>query len=111
ACPAVVAFFHSVPGLAFLPRLVLAFHVVCVEIGAGGIRLGCLVLEFTGLNRLGGASFGTPQQVHRHVEETMVTYQPEETARLAEQMPPTDSTVTQDETCTGGLFLGPAWSR
>ena len=33
ACPAVVAFFHSVPGLAFLHRLVMALHVVCVEIG------------------------------------------------------------------------------
>jgi hypothetical protein len=105
ACPAVVAFFHSVPGLACLPRLVLAFHVVCVEIGACGIRLVCLVLELTGLNRFVGASFGTPQQVNRHVEETMVTYQPEETARLAEQRPPQDITVTQDETCTGGLCL------
>ena len=39
ACPAVVAFFHSVPGLAFLHRLVIALHVVCVEIGACGMRL------------------------------------------------------------------------
>ena len=42
ACPQVVEFFESVPGLAFLHRLVLAFHVVCVEIGACGIRLVCL---------------------------------------------------------------------
>jgi DNA-binding XRE family transcriptional regulator len=41
-CPAVVAFFHSVPGLAFLHRLVLALHLVCVEIGACGMRLVCL---------------------------------------------------------------------
>jgi hypothetical protein len=26
-----VAFFHSVPGLAFLHRLVLAIHLVCTE--------------------------------------------------------------------------------
>jgi hypothetical protein len=45
ACPAVVAFFHSVPGLAFLHRLVLALHVVFVEIGACGIRLGRLSLQ------------------------------------------------------------------
>src|SRR5256885_10435839 len=31
ACPTVVAFFHSVPGLAFLHQLVIALHVVCVE--------------------------------------------------------------------------------
>src|SRR5262249_2350674 len=43
ACPAVVAFFHSVPGLAFLHRLVLAIHLVCTEVGACGIRLVCLL--------------------------------------------------------------------
>ena len=53
ACPAVVAFFHSVPGLAFLHRLVLALHLVCVEVGACGIRLVCLLLQLTGLNLLG----------------------------------------------------------
>ena len=105
ACPAVVAFFHSIPGLAFLHRLVLALHVVFVEIGACGIRLVCLVLKLTGLNRFVGASFGTQQQVNRHVEEAMGTYQREETVRLAEQMPPKDITVTQDETFTGGLCL------
>jgi helix-turn-helix, Psq domain len=31
--PVVMAFFHSVPGLAFLHRLIMALHVVCVEIG------------------------------------------------------------------------------
>src|SRR5215475_10740762 len=41
ACPQVVAFFESVPGLAFLHRFVLALHVVYIEIGACGIRLVC----------------------------------------------------------------------
>src|SRR5262249_14074026 len=103
--PAVVAFFHSVPGLAFLHRLVLALHLVCVEMGACGIRLVCLLLQLTGRNRFVGASFGTQQQVNRHVEEAMVTYQREETVRLVEQMPPKDISVTQDETFTGGLCL------
>ena len=83
ACPAVVAFFHSVPGLAFLHRLVMALHVVCVEIGACGIRLVCLVLELTGLNRFVGASYGTQQRVNRGVEEAIVAYRREESARLA----------------------------
>ena len=50
ACPAVVAFFHRGPGLAFLHRLVLAIHLVCTEVGACGIRLVCLLLQLTGLN-------------------------------------------------------------
>jgi hypothetical protein len=70
ACPTVVAFFHNVPGLAFLHRLVVALHLGCVEVGACGIRLVCLLLELTGLNRFVGASYGTQQQVNRHVEPT-----------------------------------------
>jgi uncharacterized protein DUF6399 len=105
ACPAVVAFFQSVPGLAFLHRLVIALHVVCVEIGACGIRLVCLVLELTGLNRFVGTSYGTQQRVNRRVEEAIVAYRREESERLAHEMPAKDITVAQDETFTGGLCL------
>src|SRR5713101_186272 len=100
ACPAVVAFFHSVPGLAFLHRLVLALHVVFVEVGACGMRLVCLLLALTGLNRFVGASYGTQQQVNGRVETAMVAYRHEESARLAHEMPSKDITLTQDETFT-----------
>jgi hypothetical protein len=82
ACPAVVAFFQSVPGLAFLHRLVIALHLVCVEMGACGMRLVCLLLKLTGLNRFVGASDGTQQQVNRHVAAAMVAYRQEESTRL-----------------------------
>jgi transposase len=104
-CPTVVAFFHSVPGLAFLHRLVLALHVVFVEVGACGIRLVCLLLALTGLNRFVGASYGTQQQVNGRVETAIVAYRHEESARLAHEMPSKDITLTQDETFTGGLSL------
>ena len=86
ACPHVVAFFESVPGLAFLHRLVLALHVVFVEIGTCGMRLVCLMLDMTGLNRFVGASFGTQQEINRDVEEAMVAYRCKETERLAQTM-------------------------
>jgi hypothetical protein len=105
ACPQVVTFFDSGPGLAFLHRLVMALHVVFVEIGAGGIRLVCLFLEMTGLNRFVGASFGTQQRINLGVEEAMVAYTREETQGLAQGMTPKAITVTQDETFTGGLCL------
>jgi hypothetical protein len=105
ACPTVVAFFHSVPGLAFLHRLVLAIHLVCTEVGACGIRLVCLLLQLTGLDRFVGASYGTQQRVNRRVEEAIVAYRQEEGARLAHEMSPQDITMTQDETFTGGLCL------
>ena len=104
-CPDVAEFFQSGPGLAFLHRLVIAFHLVSVEVGACGIRLVCLFLNLTGLNRFVAASYGAQQQVNVQVEQAMVAYDQEETARLAPDMPHKDLTVTQDETFTGGLCL------
>ena len=104
-CPHVAQFFQNGPGLAFLHRLVLALHLVCVEVGACGIRLVCLFLKLTGLDRFVAASYGAQQQVNRQVEDTIVSYRQAETARLAKEMPRKDITLTQDETFTGGLCL------
>lgn len=104
-CPAVVAFFQSAPGLAFLHRLVLGLHLVCVEVGACGIRLVCLLLNRTGLNRFVGTSYGTQQQVNRQVEEAIVAYRQQASMRLAQEMPRKVISLTQDETFTGGLCL------
>ena len=104
-CAHVADFFQSGPGLAFLHRLVVAFHRVCVEVGACGIRLVCLFLHLTGLDRFVAASYGAQQQVNVPVEQAMVTYHHDETIRLAQDMPHKDLTVTQDETFTGGLCL------
>ena len=104
-CPHVAEFFQSGPGLAFLHRLVMAFHLVCVAVGACGMRLVCLWLNLTGLDRFVAASYGAQQQVNRRVEEAMVAYRQDETARLAQDMPRKAITITQDETFTGGLCL------
>jgi Family of unknown function (DUF6399) len=105
AHPAVVAFFHSSPGLAFLHRLVLGIHLVCTEVGACGIRLVCLLLKLTGLDRFVAVSYGIQQQVNRQVEEAIVRYRQEESARLAKDMPAKAITLAKDETFTGGLCL------
>jgi hypothetical protein len=65
-CPEVAQFFQSGPGLAFLHRLALALHLVCVEVGACGIRLVSLLLKLTGLDRFVAASYRAQQQVNRH---------------------------------------------
>ena len=106
-CPHVAEFFQSGPGLAFLHRLVIAFHLVCVEIGACGIRLVCLFLQMTGLDRFIAASYGAQQRVNVQIEQAIVDYDQSETPRLAKDMPPKDLSVTQDETFTGGLCLSP----
>jgi hypothetical protein len=69
------------------------------------MRLACLFLKLTGLDRFVAASYGAQQQVNCQVEEAMVAYRQTETARLAKDMPRKDITVTQDETFTGGLCL------
>jgi hypothetical protein len=104
-CPHVAEFFQSGPGLAFLHRLVIAFHMVCVEIGACGIRLVCLFLKMTGLDRFIAASYGAQQRVNVQIEQAIVDYDQSETPRLAKDMPQKDLSVTQDETFTGGLCL------
>ena len=73
SCPHVANFLQSGPGLALLHRLVIAFHLVCVAVGACGIRLVCLFLHLTGLNRFVAASYGAQQQVNVHVEHAMGT--------------------------------------
>ena len=105
SCPEVAQFFQSGPGLAFLHRLVLALHLVCLEVGACGIRLVCLLLKLTGLDCFVAASYGTQQQVNLQVEQAIVDYRQTETTRLAKDMPRKTITVTQDETFTGGLCL------
>jgi len=62
-------------------------------------------LQLTGLDRFVGASYGTQHQVNRQVEEAIVAYRREESARLAKDMPAKAITLTKDETFTGGLCL------
>src|SRR4029453_6220536 len=63
-----------------------------------------LRLQTSGLNSVLGPSNVT-QQVNRHVEEAIVLYRQQESARLAHAMPAKDITLTQDETFRGGLSL------
>ena len=86
-CPHVADVFQSGPGLAFLHRLVIAFHMVCVEVGACGIRLVCLFLHLTGLDRFVAASYGAQQQVNVQIEQAIVDYDQSEPPRVAKARP------------------------
>ena len=59
--PAVGAFFHSAPGLAFLHlhRLGLAIPLVGTKGDACGIRLVCLLRNLPALDRFVAASYGS----------------------------------------------------
>lgn len=98
AAPEVVAFFESPEGLAFLHRLVVAVHVVITLLGSGGIRLVGVLLELTGLDRFVAASYGAQQRLSGLIEAATVDFGQQETARLAQGMPPQKISICQDET-------------
>jgi hypothetical protein len=80
-------------------------HLGCTDVGACGMRLGCLLRKRTALDRFVAASSGIQHQVHRHVEEAIGTSRRAERTRLATDMPAKDLTVAKEATCTGGLCL------
>jgi len=98
ADPEVVAFFESPAGVAFLHRLVLAAHLVMTLVGPCGIRLVCLFLELSGLDRFVASSYGPQQKVSVAVEKAVVAFHEEEKSRLAEGMKRRQITVCEDET-------------
>jgi hypothetical protein len=98
ADPAIVAFFESPAGVAFLHRLVIAAHVVMTLVGPCGIRLVCLFLELTGLHVFVAASYGPQHKVSVAIEKAMGEFDQAEKQRLAQGMTPKQITVCQDET-------------
>ena len=68
ADPAVVAFFSSPAGVAYLHRLVLAAHFVVSFLGPCGVRLVCTFLELSGLDQFVGASYGAQRGVSMVME-------------------------------------------
>jgi hypothetical protein len=98
AAPEVVAFFESPAGVAFLHKLVLAAHFVMTLLGPCGIRLVCMFLELSGLDRFVAASYSSHQEVSAAMEEAVVEFGKEEKRRLAAEMKPKKITVCEDET-------------
>lgn len=96
--PAVVAFFESPAGVAFLHRVVLAAQFVITLLGGGGIRLVCKFLELSGLAPFVAASYGAQQKVTVAIEEAVVEFGKEERKHLAEGMESKQITVCEDET-------------
>ena len=70
--PHVAEFLQSGPGLAFFHRLAIGCYLVCVEVGACGMRLAGLFLCLTGLDRFVTASYGAQQQINVHIAQAIV---------------------------------------
>jgi len=98
ADPAVVAFFESPVGLAFLHRLVIATHLVFTQVGPCGIRLVGQFLELSRLDRFVAPSYGPQQEVSRKMQSQIRAFAAKEQPRLAHTMPKKKITVCEDET-------------
>jgi hypothetical protein len=98
ADPALVAFFESPTGLAFLHRLVAACHLTFTQQGACGLRLVGEFLRRVGLNQFVASSFGSHQAIARQLEQAILAYGASQCRHLAAQMTPRSITVCEDET-------------
>src|SRR3954452_10061144 len=86
ADPALVAFFESPTGLAFLHRLVGACHLTFTQQGKCGAPRVCEFLRLSGLNRFVAASFGSQQALARQLEQALLDYDASQRGALASQM-------------------------
>ena len=93
-----MAFLEPPAEVAFLHRPVLTAQLVITLVGAGGIRLTCLFLELSGLDRFVAASYDVQRKVTADMEEAVAGLGQEKQQRLAKNTEPKQITVCEDET-------------
>jgi hypothetical protein len=96
--PELVAFFESEVGIAFLHRLILAAHFVITLLGTNGVRMVCMFMELSGLDRFVAASYGAQWQVNQAIEGATITFEQEERKRLSVTAKHKATTICEDET-------------
>jgi hypothetical protein len=98
APPALVEFFESPEGVAFLHRLVLAAQIVITLMAPGSIRLVCSFLVLAGLHRFVASSYGAQQKAIEALERELGTFGELERQWLGQVMRPRKITIIEDET-------------
>jgi hypothetical protein len=98
ADPDLVAFLETPAGVAFLHRLILAAHFVMTLLGPCGVRLVCLFLELSGLDRFVAASYTPQWKVSVAMAEAIDQFEQVERERLGQAMEAKQITVCEDET-------------
>jgi hypothetical protein len=97
--PAVVAFFTSPAGLAFLHQLTVSAHVTITQRAAGGVRVVCEFLDLCGLSDFIGTSYGSQHGMNVAIEEAIVQTAAEQRCALAkETQAPRAVSLCEDET-------------
>jgi hypothetical protein len=99
--PALVAFFRSPVGEAFLRRLVHAALLAFRHHGPCGLRSVSLFLELARLDRFVASSYGALHSLDAQLQADLLTFRDQEQPRLVEQMPHKSITVVPDENFHG----------
>lgn len=94
----VAQFLETPAGLDFLHRLFTAAHLVFVQANDCGLRNLSWFLQLSGLAEFIAPSYGAQQAVAEEMESLLIRFGQEEDQRLAEQMPPREITLCEDET-------------
>jgi hypothetical protein len=98
AHPAVVEFFESPVGIAFLHRMVTAAHVSFTKDGTASIHNVSDFLERSGLSPFVASSYSAQRRVSEQMNEKIIEFGKIEDARLGHQMPAKTITLCEDET-------------
>lgn len=98
ASPALVAFFESPEGLAFLHRLITAAHFEFTKVGVSSIHNVSNFLKTCGVAPFVACSYTTHQRIAKEMDNELIRFGKSEFDRLATQMPPKPITLAEDET-------------
>jgi len=98
AHPALIDFFESPVGIAFLHRLVTSAHVSFTKAGTASIHNVSDFLERAGLSQFVGSSYSSQRRVSEQLNEHIIQFGKTEDDRLARQMPVKTITLCEDET-------------
>lgn len=98
ASPALIDFFESPDGVAFLHKLVTAAHFEFTKVGVASIHNVSNFLKVCGLAPFVGSSYGTQRRISNKMDIELIRFGKSEHERLATQMPTKAITLAEDET-------------
>ena len=98
AAPALVDFFESPDGLAFIHKLVTTAHFIFTKKGVASVHNVSEFLKLTGVAPFVASSYTTQARVSNKMDDLIIEFGETEQAKLAPNMPSKQITLTSDET-------------
>lgn len=98
ASPALIAFFESPDGLAFLHRLITAAHYAFTKKGVASVHNVADFLKMCALEPFVACSYSTQSRISQEMDDETIMFGSSESDSLAQQMPSKAITLMEDET-------------